>query len=76
MGLKQVVNLLQIANNDLPSIEERFKRLRNDVDMLQFRKHTLEGKLYQLNNQIATTTKLLNSLRMSYGRERREIEKL
>ena len=76
MGLKQVVNLLQIANNDLPSIEERFKRLRNDVDMLQFRKHTLEGKLYQLNNQRASTSKLLNSIRMSCTRERREIENL
>jgi transposase len=75
-GVQQVVNLLAIVNNDLPSIEERFKRLRNDVSMLQFRKHTLERNIYQLNNQIASTTKLLNSLRMSCGRERREIEKL
>ena len=29
IGVKQVVNLLQIANNDLPSVEEQFKRLRN-----------------------------------------------
>ena len=27
MSIKQVVNLLQIANNDLPAIEKRFKRL-------------------------------------------------
>jgi transposase len=56
MSVKQVINLLTITNNDLPAIEERFERLRNDVDMLQFRKHTLERNLYQLNNQIATTT--------------------
>jgi hypothetical protein len=32
-------NLLEIANNnDLPSIEERFERLRNDVSILQFQK--------------------------------------
>jgi hypothetical protein len=31
MGVKQVVNLLAIANNDLPCIEERFKRIRNDI---------------------------------------------
>ena len=67
---------LQLANNDLPAIEERFKTLRNDVSMLQFRKHILERNLYQLNNQIASTTKLLNSLRMSCIRERREIENL
>jgi hypothetical protein len=59
MGVNQVVNLLDIANNDLPAVEERFKRLRNDISMLQFRKHTLERNLYQLNNQIASTTKLL-----------------
>jgi hypothetical protein len=32
--------------------------------------------LYQLNNKIASTTKLLNSFRMSCIRERREIENL
>ena len=39
MGVQQVVNVLAIANNDLPAIEERFKRLRNDVSILQFQKH-------------------------------------
>jgi hypothetical protein len=36
MSASDVNNLLEIANNDLPSIEERFKRLRNDASMLQF----------------------------------------
>src|SRR5918995_3248489 len=54
MGVKQVVNLLQIANNDLPAFERRFKRLRNDVNMLQFQKRIEERNLYQLNNQIAS----------------------
>ncbi|HYX57323.1 MAG TPA: hypothetical protein VE818_14290, partial [Nitrososphaeraceae archaeon] len=72
----QIVNLLKIANNDLPSIEERFKRLRNDVSVLQSQKHIDERNLYQLNNQIATTTKLLNSFHISYGKKRREIENI
>jgi|SRR5215216_6056845 transposase len=76
MSVKQVVNLLAIANNDLSSIEERFKRLRNDTSILGFRKHTLERNLYQLNNQIATTANLLNSFHMSCKRERIEIENL
>ena len=38
MTVKQVVDVLAIANNDLPAIEERFKSLRNDTSMLQFRK--------------------------------------
>jgi hypothetical protein len=76
MGVKQVVNLLTIANNDLPAIEKRFKRLRNDMNMLQFQKRIDERNLYQLNNQIASTTKLLSSYRISCIRERRAIENL
>jgi hypothetical protein len=76
IGVRHVVDILALANNELPAIEERFKRLRNDVGMLQFQKDTCKGNLYQLNNQIASTIKLLNSFRISCERERREIEKL
>src|ERR671918_641840 len=76
MGVKQVVNLLQIANNDLPAVEKRYKRLRNEISALQFQKHIDERNLYQLNNQIALTTKLLTSFRIYCKRERREIENL
>jgi hypothetical protein len=58
MSVKQVVDTLAIANNDLPAIKERFKRLRNDVSMLQFQKRIDERNLYQLNNHIVSTTKL------------------
>jgi hypothetical protein len=76
MGVKQVVNLLTIASEDLPAIEERIKRLRNDISMLQFQKRIDERNLYQLKNQIASTTNLLTSFRMSCIRERRQIENL
>ena len=76
IGVKQVVNLLEIANDDLPAVEKRFKRLRNEISMLQFQKRIDERNLYQLNNQIASITKLLNSFRLSCIRERREIENL
>ena len=76
MGVQQLVDLLQIANNDLPAIEKRFKRLRNDVSILQFQKRIDERNLHQLNNKIASTTKLLTSFRISCIRERRDIEYL
>ena len=44
--------------------------------MLQFQRRMDERNLYQLNNQIVSTTKLLNSFRISCKRERREIENL
>jgi hypothetical protein len=74
MGVKQVIDVLAIANYHLPAIEVRFKRLRNDISMLQFQKRIDERNLYQLNNQIASRTKLLSSHRISYIRERRVIE--
>jgi hypothetical protein len=44
--------------------------------MLQFQKRIDERNLYQLNNQIAATTELLTSYRLSSIRERRKIENL
>ena len=74
MHVQQVVDVLEIANNDLPVVEERFKRLRNDVSILQYQKYVCKKNLYQMNNQIATTSRLLNSFRISCERERREVE--
>ena len=76
IGIKHVVNLLTFANEDLPALEKRFKRLRNDISMLQFQKCIDKRNLYQLNNQISSTTRLLNSYRISCIREKREIRKL
>jgi transposase len=76
MSIQHVIDVLEIANNDLPAIEERYKRLGNDVSMLQSQKHTCKRNLYQLNRQIATTRRFLNSLRISCERERRAIENL
>ena len=67
--LQLLIMIYQLLKSDL-------KRLRNDVSMLQSQKHTCKRNLYQLNNQIATTSRLLNSFRISCERERREIENL
>ena len=45
MGVQQIVDLLAIANNDLPAIEERSKRLRNDISILQSQKHTCKRSI-------------------------------
>ena len=76
MGIKQVVDVLAIANDDLPALEKRIKRLRNNVNSLQFQRRIDERNLSQLNNKIASTTKLLNSFSISCIRERRAIENL
>ena len=48
MEVQQIVDAMAIANNDLSSIEDRLKRLRNDISTLQSQKHTCKRSLYQL----------------------------
>ena len=76
MGIKQVVTLLQIANNDLPDIQCRYERLKREVNTLEFNKQQLHLALTYFNNQIEMKSKALTSFRLSCIRERRGIEKL
>jgi transposase len=76
MGIKQVVNLLEIANEHLPDIQRRYERLKREVNMLEFNKQQSRISLTFFNNKIETQRKALTSYRISCIRERREIRKL
>jgi hypothetical protein len=76
IGNKQVVNLLQIANNDLPDIQCRYERLKGELNKLEFNKQQSHIALSCFNNQIEMKSKALTSYRISCIRERREIESL
>ena len=76
IGLKQVVNLLEIANNDLPGIQCRYERLKTEVNTLEFNKQQSHTALSYFNNQMEMKSKDLTSYRISCRRERREIENL
>src|ERR687890_443591 len=76
IGLKQVVNLLEIANNDLPDIQCRYERLKREVNSLEFNKQQSHIALSYFNKQIEMKSKDLTSYRISCIRERREIANL
>src|SRR3712207_5414987 len=76
MGVKQVVNLLEMSNNDLPDIQCRYERLKREVNTLEFNKQQSHTALSYFNNQIEIKSKALTSYRLSCIRERREIENL
>jgi hypothetical protein len=76
IGINQVVNLLAIANNDLPDIPCKYERLKREVDTLEFKKQQSHVALSYFNNQIEMKSKALTSYRISCIRERREIENL
>jgi hypothetical protein len=76
MGVNQVVNVLEIANEDLPDIQCRYERLKREVSTLEFNKQQSRKAMAYFNNQIETQRKALTSYRVSSIRERRQIEKL
>src|SRR5918995_3333546 len=76
MDVKQVVDILAIANNDLPDIQCRYERLKREVNSLEYNKQQSHKALSYFNNQIEMKSKALTSYRISCIRERREIESL
>jgi hypothetical protein len=76
MGVQQVVNLLEIANTDLPDIQCRYERIKREVNTLEFNKQQSHRTMAYFNNQIETQRNELTSYRISCIRQRRKIEKL
>ena len=73
MGIKQVVNLLEIMNEDLPDIQCRYERLKREVNMLEFNKQQSHIALSYFDNQIEMKSKALTSYRLSCKKEKQEI---
>jgi hypothetical protein len=57
MGIKQVVDVLAIATNDLPDIQCRYERLKREVNTLEFNKQQSHIALSYFNNQIEMKAK-------------------
>ena len=38
MGVGQAINLIKNANNNLSALEQKYQKLKNDVDLLESRK--------------------------------------
>ena len=75
IGAQQVVDTLAIANNNLPDIEWRYKRLQKEVNILEFKKQQSHIALSYFKSQIEKHSKALNSFHISCIREVRVIMK-
>ena len=69
MGTPQVVNLLKIANNQLPLVEHRCEQLQTHNNQLEFILRTKSRELQDLSSLIAQTSKNLDSTKLEYRRE-------
>ena len=71
MGVEQVVNLLKIANNDLPLVEHKCERLKREADDIEAEKHSSARILQEISDQIATMRKTLDQYQLSCKEQRR-----
>ena len=37
IGIEQAINLIKIANNDLPTLEQKYQKLKKEVNSLESR---------------------------------------
>jgi hypothetical protein len=58
IGVEQVVNLLKIANNDLPVVKHRYERSKRDLDSIEAEKHNSARILQEISDQILYLRKI------------------
>lgn len=71
-----VVNLFEIANNDLPALENRYEKLKTDHSSLENRKLNSKMTLHSLGSQIMASSQMLSSCRISCQEEQRKMVNL
>jgi hypothetical protein len=76
MDTPNVIRLLEIANNDLPSVEYRCERRKRDLDSLGADNRNSARLFQELTDQIATLHKRLDSIRLDYEKEMSRLQGL
>jgi len=67
MGIPQVINLLRIANNYLPSVQRRCEQLQEHNNQLESILRTKSKEVQNLNIQITDTSKFLDIINSECG---------
>jgi hypothetical protein len=76
MNTKHVGNLLKIANNDLPSVENRLQELERKESILISNHQQATRNLNELNDQISKENEEIEQLRSNSNQLKDEVKKL
>jgi len=76
IGVEQAINLIKIANNDLPAVEQKYQKLKRDVNLLESRKLEEYRTLNDLQDQIDGWERMLEWLKTSCQEEEANINQL
>jgi hypothetical protein len=76
MNAQQVIRLLNIANNHLPSVEQKCEKLKREVYSLEGDKRNSTMILQELSDQISDLRNTSDSCRLSCEQEKRQMAEL
>jgi transposase-like protein len=76
MDTQEVIKLLTIANNDLPSVEYRYEKLKREEASLKASNHNSAIIFKKLSDEISYLHDILDSYRSSCEEERRQMGEL
>jgi hypothetical protein len=76
MSTQDVVNLLTIANNDLPSVQWRYEKLKREEASLKAGNQNSSRIFQELSDQISDLRNTSDSCRLSLEEEKRQMSEL
>jgi hypothetical protein len=76
MRVDQAIDLIKNANNDLPSLEQKYQKLIRDVNLLESQKLEEDKALNDLQKQMDASERVLKWSKMAYEEEEAKLDKL
>ena len=67
--IEHAVNIIELAEYDLPVIEQRYQELKREVNTQEHRRYEESAALRKIKYQIASAERMLKSLGVSYQKE-------
>jgi DNA repair exonuclease SbcCD ATPase subunit len=76
MRVDQAINLIKNASNDLPTLEEKYQKVKKEVSSLEFKKLEADRTLNDLLDQIDRSEKILKWLETSCQEDEAKLDEL
>jgi hypothetical protein len=76
IGVEQVINLVKITNNDLTALEQKYQKLKKDVNLLESQKFKEHGTLHGVEDRIVDSKQMLKWLETSCQEEEDNLNQL
>jgi hypothetical protein len=76
MNIQHVIRLLKVANNDLPSVENRLQELEREEDDLKYSNERAVSTAQEISDHISSERQTLEQFRIFIKQQHQEVERL